>query len=80
MHLAHLRRLGARIEPLPPPDLQRQNGVARKPFDQSNLARDEIVRTRPVAGAGRRSYTSRMNFVHAGATMRPPPALFMMRF
>src|SRR5207249_8287356 len=46
---AHLRRLGARIEPLPAPHLEwaeRRRQESVRPVD---LARHEIVRSRPVA-------------------------------
>src|SRR6266566_4562352 len=62
--LAHLRRLGARIEPLPAPHFERAERRREEAVRPVHFARDEIVGAGPVAGR-------RAPLVHVAHELRP---------
>src|SRR5437879_12131049 len=64
MHLAHLRGLGAWIEPLPAPYLQRAERRREESVRPIDFASDEIVRTSPIAWR-------RAALVHVPHELRP---------
>src|SRR2546425_12406794 len=62
--LTHLRGLGARIEPLPAPHLERAERRREEAVRPVHFARDEIVGAGPVAGR-------RAPLVHVAHELRP---------